>query len=361
MAVNCSVDFEEFCRLGICSVDFEEWPCQARIYLLQIQPFVNLVRFLLLNVTPFIIIFGVILNVVSFSMLSTVILCDSGLSLYLRALAISDNGALFNYAVGIARHYSTSINTLYMNSRFLCGLNSIFMEFFQITSTNLVVSLTWTRVGAIIFPLKSISKNHNRNATVTIVVLTCISFLVSLTKLFSGGYESDSVFEYKTCQKVATPWGSTMYIYIAFSSWLPSVFIFIGNVLLIIHMKKSELIRTQMTCTHRNNTFSSSRTSRTLLAVSIVYLILLLPIGFIETLELYWDVVLTKSPSTNPTENDLYIKWLQEKMLLKWCRGLCFHIYHWNFAINFFLYYLTGKKFRDRVIDIMSITRFRNF
>lgn len=38
-------------------------------------------------------------------------------------------------------------------------------------------------------------------------------------------------------------------------------------------------------------------------------------------------------------------------MLLKWCRGLCFHIYHWNFAINFFLYYLTGKKFRNVVIQ----------
>lgn len=41
-------------------------------------------------------------------------------------------------------------------------------------------------------------------------------------------------------------------------------------------------------------------------------------------------------------------------MLLKWCRGFCFHIYHWNFAINFFLYYLTGKKFRDRVICIIK-------
>lgn len=61
------------------------------------------------------------------------------------------------------------------------------MEFFQITSTNLVVSLTWTRVCAIIFPLRSINKNHNRNATITIIGLTCISFLVSLTKLFSGG------------------------------------------------------------------------------------------------------------------------------------------------------------------------------
>jgi len=45
---------------------------------------------------------------------------------------------------------------------------------------------------------------------------------------------------------------------------------------------------------------------------------------------------------------------LQEKMLLKWCRGLFFHIYHWNFAINFFLYYLTGKKFRSVVTQTLK-------
>lgn len=45
---------------------------------------------------------------------------------------------------------------------------------------------------------------------------------------------------------------------------------------------------------------------------------------------------------------------LQEKLLLKWCRGLFFHIYHWNFAINFFLYYLTGKKFRNVVTQTLK-------
>lgn len=45
-------------------------------------------------------------------------------------------------------------------------------------------------------------------------------------------------------------------------------------------------------------------------------------------------------------------------MLLKWCRGLCFHVYHWNFAINFFLYYLTGEKFRNVVVQ--TIRRYKN-
>lgn len=48
-------------------------------------------------------------------MLSTPVLCDSNLSLYLRALAISDNGALiFSYAVSVARSHSTFVNDLFM-------------------------------------------------------------------------------------------------------------------------------------------------------------------------------------------------------------------------------------------------------
>lgn len=37
----------------------------------------------------------------------------------------------------------------------------------------------------------------------------------------------------------------------------------------------------------------------------------------------------------------------QEKLLLKWVRGLFFSIYQWAFSTNFFLYCLTGRKFRN--------------
>jgi len=60
-------------------------------------------------------------------------------------------------------------------------------------------------------------------------------------------------------------------------------------------------------CALDNFRYRSNRThnsSRTLLAVSIVHLILLLPLGIVETLELYWDVILIKHPG----ENERYIR-----------------------------------------------------
>nr|XP_033325277.1 uncharacterized protein LOC117219864 isoform X2 [Megalopta genalis] len=325
------------CSLSLTTLDFiynftkpdleNVWPCEVRFYWLSLQPFVNIVRFLLGYITPLIIILGVLLNTVSFMMLSTPILCESNLSLYLKALALSDNGALiFNYAVGIAKSHFPFVNNLFMNSRFLCSLNSVTMEFFQFTSTWLVVALTWTRVFAIIFPFGIPGNCNNCSEMITIITLICTSFVISLTKLYSGGYETDSVFEFIPCQKKIKPWGSAMYFYIALSTWLPLLFIFVGNILLICHMRKTERIRCQLT-------------------------LLLLPLGIVETLELYWDIILIKEPTSEPKKKAEYIHWLKEKMLLKWCRGLCFHVYHWNFAINFFLYYLTGEKFRNVVIQ----------
>lgn len=144
------------------------------------------------------------------------------------------------------------------------------------------------------------------------------------------GYETDSVFEFVPCQK-AKPWGGVMYLYIALSTWLPLLFISIGNLLLIARMRKSYKIHNELTRKSSPRSYTSlhgerdltatlasdnfryrgSRThnsSRTLLAVSIVHLILLLPLGIVETLELYWDVILIKRPA-NEGENERYIHW----------------------------------------------------
>lgn len=61
------------------------------------------------------------------------------------------------------------------------------------------------------------------------------------------GYETDSVFEFIPCQEKIKPWGSAMYFYIALSTWLPLLFIFVGNLLLIIRVRKSYKIHNELT------------------------------------------------------------------------------------------------------------------
>lgn len=250
---------------------------------------------------------------------------------------------------------------LLQNSKFLCGANSVSMELFQFTSTWLIVALTWTRVIAVVFPFGA-RDCQNRSAVTIIAGLVCTSFVISLTKLYSGGkasphplspsiqlryytitpiiapflpptshlltpivgYETDSVFEFVPCQEEIKPWGGAMYLYIALSTWLPLLFISIGNLLLIARMRKSRKIHNELTrkshaaivaargglttlasdhFRHRSSRMHNS--SRTLLAVSIVHLILLLPLGIVETLELYWGVIIIQ----HPDNKDKYIRW----------------------------------------------------
>jgi len=60
------------------------------------------------------------------------------------------------------------------------------MELFQFTSTWLIVALTWTRVIAVVFPFGA-RDCQNRSAITIITSLVCTSFIISLTKLYSGG------------------------------------------------------------------------------------------------------------------------------------------------------------------------------
>ncbi|OXU30068.1 hypothetical protein TSAR_017057 [Trichomalopsis sarcophagae] len=278
----------------------DDWPYEVRRYWLHLQPFVNLVRALLVYVTSFIIVTGVTLNVLSFVVLSSPVINDSSLSIYLRALAISDIGALvFNYATSIARSHSEDVNRLFVDNKYLCDTNAVTMELFQFTSTWLIVCLTWARLVAVAYPLGKHKNSSESSTLATIVILAIVSLTISLTKLYVGGYESDSVFEFAPCRKKPKPWASAMHLYIALSTWLPLIFIFFGNMLLIICVRRTAVIRSRLTP-------RAFKVNRTLLAVSLVHLILLLPLGVVETIEMYWDVVLVRYPSLDEQENELY-------------------------------------------------------
>lgn len=72
-------------------------------------------------------------------------------------------------------------------------------------------------------------------------------YIAIVNELQIIGYETDSVFEFIPCQEKIKPWGYAMYFYIALSTWLPLLFISIGNLLLIIRMRKSYKIHNELT------------------------------------------------------------------------------------------------------------------
>ena len=93
------------------------------------------------------------------------------------------------------------------------------------------------------------------------------------------------------------------------------------------------------------------RLTRTLLAISITYLVLLLPLGTVQTIEIVVKSTNIVSPSTIALEQQMYIKYTKIFRLLKWIRALCFFVYQINFGINFFIYMLTNTRFRQAFLQ----------
>lgn len=88
---------------------------------------------------------------------------------------------------------------------------------------------------------------------------------------------------------------------------------------------------------------SDEKATKLLLAVSSAYVILILPLGLIQTTELIWNNT-EKVGTTDPN----YVHFMTTKIKLKWSRAFFFFFYQFNFAINFFLY-----------VSSSSATRFR--
>ncbi|KAK6641004.1 hypothetical protein RUM44_012703 [Polyplax serrata] len=232
----------------------------------------------------------------------------------------------------------------------LCGANKILVDVFLFYSTWLVVGLTVKRLLVIGCPMKFSFKCSVKRAKRVVYSIGLSSFSIACLKLKYSGYEQDSTFGFKPCKFQSE--GSdnkVVYVYIALSTWLPCLLIFIGNILLIRQVRMSNKSRYELSAdkgaVKRFN--DTHRMLGLLITVSITTLVLMLPLGIVETFELYWDVVLIKKPSAQGPARQQYIKWQQEKLLLKWVRGLFFSVYQWAFSTNFFLYCLTGRKFRN--------------
>nr|CAD7266594.1 unnamed protein product [Timema shepardi] len=231
----------------------------------------------------------------------------------------------------------------------MCAANKVFMGTLYHYSTWLVVALTWARLFTIKYPL-SLGWCSDR---VAIYVVTALG--VAFITL--SGFEQDSVFEYEPCQinvsvSRGTSMNSAVFVYLTLSLWLPLTLILMGNLCLLTVVRRSVKTRSTLTAIRKKSLppLDTFKLTRMLSLVSSAYLILLLPLGVAATLEIYWDVVIKKSPALEGPARLIYLNWLKRKLLFKWIRGLCYFVYLFHFCINFFLYCISGQKFRRVVI-----------
>ncbi|XP_064618183.1 probable G-protein coupled receptor 139 [Liolophura sinensis] len=326
--------------------------CQVDAFTRSLLPFIGLVQGLLNYGTTIIVCLGLFFNTVSFIVLTRKKMRRSSANMFLSILAVYDTLSLtLNFMIGVIRGQNLSANQSFMDNQSLCKLHGVFVVVFNLLSVWTIVTFTIVRFLIVKFPLKA--KNFTQMRTLIIIVSTSLVVVVfSCHKIFITGFEGDSVFGYKGCQTDRARIPDIGKFYVAFNTWLPTVLVVIFNLAIVREIKIHTARRQTMTT---STSRSDEKATRLLLTVSFAYLVLVSPLGIIQTIELFWNENVQATPLTSPHYADNMIV----KINLKWIRAFCFFFYQINFAINFFLYAFSssGTMFQNTLRQLMGFKK----
>ncbi|XP_067930721.1 probable G-protein coupled receptor B0563.6 [Watersipora subatra] len=327
------------------------WPCQLQEYEARLSPLLKLGRFLLHYGTITIVCSGLLFNLLIIITLSRKTVRQNTSYMYLLALAIYDSSVLiFNFMVGVLRAQNPdTINRAFQEKEWLCLCHSVLVELFNLLSVWMIVCFTVERLIAVEFPLKVHRLCSVKRTRATIVSVSIAILLISMHKVFISGFEGDSVFGYKACHTNRRKFQEAIYVYVTINTWFPAITMGVLNSVIIYRIHKSARVRRKMSLkvlkSRKTGEKRQMRTNWMLIATSIIFLGLLLPLGAVQMTEL-----LIRSDSPRPSavaeEQQAYIRYAKQALLLKSIRCLCFFFYQLNFGINLFIYLLTNVQFR---------------
>ena len=214
------------------------------------------------------------------------------------------------------------------------------MELFNLLSVWVIVSFTVERFLSVKFPLKARTWSGNKSIIALVIVSLVVAF-VSLHKIAVSGFEGDSVYGYKACKTRRKIFKEIIYLYVALNTWLPTVIIVALNFQILFEIRKNQKKRKEMSQASMSK--SDEKATKLLLIVSSTYVLLILPLGIVQTSELIWNGTMKVGPG-----HAGYIHFMIIKIRLKWTRAFFFFFYQFNFAINFFLYVASSSATRFR-------------
>ncbi|XP_064639508.1 uncharacterized protein LOC135495039 [Lineus longissimus] len=348
---NCSVlfsDIDDFRDVELTEELLLQWPCEVLKYYYDLQPLVKLVKLLLNQGSSAIVGLGFVFNILAFVTFMQEKMRRVSMGNYLAVLAIYDSMVLiFNFLIGVLRGQIESVNATFQQSEALCILHSIGVELFTMLSVWIIVCVTAERALVVIYPLKASNITVSR-ARKTIAWVSLIILLFSCSKGFVTGFEGDSVFGYAACLTNRAQNPALVYMYVAISTWIPT-FTILGlniTILYVLNRDKKKLGAINSDAMSRKQAEREGKLTIMLLTLTFSFLFLILPLGIVQSAELYWNNVMKVPPSGTEPNKSEYIFFFQTKLLLKWVRAFFFFLYQFNYAINLFLYCISGDKFK---------------
>ena len=202
----------------------------------------------------------------------------------------------------------------------------------------LLILLTTTKCIAIWFPMKVNILLQTRKQICGI----CISFLVLFILNFPMIFETKSLIQslypcgFVTSNVVTVYWNWVNAVLFAF---VPITILIVENIVLVIGVRKAETVRMVLAGTH-NFIGQNIQVTVMVIVVCSVFIMLSLPSCAFFVYREYWDYM------SDPLETAKYFLVYQ----------IVFMLSDTNHVINFYLYVVSGTKFRRQFCKLMTCT-----
>ena len=257
---------------------------------------------------------------------------------------------------GLVQYLSTGYNVdIPPNQLTYCAWSTTIVAVSSHTSIYLIVIMTFERFYSILRPHKAASFNTIKRAKITISCIIFVNIVYSFPHLFiTSASGRTCVFFLKGMKYLS----GRIYHWVNQVVWLgiPFISLLVMNCVIIYNLRKRSKYlmnkssslgesQDQDQCQghnqghsqgHRNTKHQEKQIIRTLLVVTFSYLILMIPSYFMQIYTLFVDF--RSSPK------------LYAGFHLSSAIGT--RTYYTNFGINFFLYVISGQKFRSDLIGL---------
>ena len=281
--------------------------------------------FLFLYISPVIILFGTLGNILSLVILQSRHYKSTPTSIALSALALADIGVL---NTGLLRHWIRLVSGINIRDvgNIFCKIHFGFTYLTQVLSGNILAVTSIERVLSVWFPLK-VRFWITKQRMLTVIIFVSLFYLACHVPLFldvnSNTYDSCEFSGY-TFYYIWYWADLTMYVLVPFT------IILISNILIIFGLRRAASKRAkQLSKTEDKKT---SSTTVMLVVVGVVYLLTVSPVSILFLGYSYgaWSF---DTPSS------------EAKYILAYT--ITQQLAYANSAINFLLYFCTGSKFRQ--------------
>ena len=318
------------------------------------MPLIRAAHILDLIVLPIILLCGTFGNVMIIIIMNRLRNTVSSMSVYFTALAVSD--LLFIYTVVMRTFIATNFSyDYYTISTAVCKIGIFLLYVTGVTSAWILVTMTMQRAAAVLWPHRVNVFCTRRKSIFT--VLGIVLFIACIHSHFLYGADLvqyrnvtlplcvPSTAKYE--QFLGNVWS---WVDLLFFSSLPFLFLVISNGLLvkkvIASVREATLTLSAGQCGQaKSRKKKASSVTLTLVIVSITFIILCLPLSLFV---LFPDILLEKMPDENIFSLSVQTFIYAIVNLLWYC----------NSTVNFYLYCLTGSKFRTECLRVLTLKRF---